>query len=155
VALDANLQLYDAALDAQANGVAVVGSWVNLGRVGLPDGAQFIVGVDGAAMDANDACTTQVQLQITVDNNTSRDVIAEHTFDIVGGVAYDGQQVAGIARDFNVQEYASANVDVRVKIIPTSDNVSNNITATKVYAYIGAGEKQTFGRLTGADTLAT
>ncbi len=54
-----------------------------------------------------------------------------------------------------MQEYASANVDVRLTISPISDNTSNNVTADRIYAFLGSGEKQVFGRKGDADTLYT
>jgi len=155
VVLDANLELYNTAFDEQANGLAVVGSWVNLGKGGLPAGTQFIVGLDTGALPGTDTGTIQVQLQLTLDDNTTRRVVAEHVFMLDGSSGFDGQQVIDVSKDFNPQEYAAASIDVRVNIIPTGNAVANNATAAKLYAYLGSGEKQLYGRKTGADTLAT
>lgn len=153
MALDVNLQLYSAALNTAPN-TTIYGSWVNLGRRGLPQGSQFIVNVDGpGGSDANDAPTIEFALQLTLDNNATRHQIASFKIDPLE--AFEGRLVCDIAQDFNVQEYAAANVDVRLAIIPVSTNVSNNVTATKIGAYLGSGEKQIFGRLPGADTLYT
>ncbi len=153
--LDANLELYNTAFDEQANGLAVVGSWVNLGRGGLPAGAQFIVGLKTGALPGTDTGTIEVELQLTLDNNTTRKTVAKHTFPLAGSTPFDGQQVMDVAKDFNPQEYAGANIDVRVNITPTGNAAANNATAAKLYAYLGSGEKQMFGRKTGSDTLAT
>lgn len=153
--LDADLELYNTAFDEQANGLAVVGSWVNLGKGGLPAGTQFIVGLNTGLLPGTDTGTIEVQLQMTLDNNTTRRIVASHTFQLAAAVGWDGQQVMDVAKDFNPQLYATANIDVRVNIIPTGNAVANNATAAKLYAYLGSGEKQLYGRKTGADTLAT
>jgi hypothetical protein len=134
-----------------APNTTIYGGWVNLGRRGLPQGSQFIVNVDGPAGVSGDNPTVEFELQLTLDNNATRHGIC--SFKIDPSEAHEGRLVRDIAQDFNVQEYAAANVDVRLAIIPVSDNVSNNVTAVSIGAYLGSGEKQVFGRLPGADTL--
>lgn len=153
--LDANLELYNTTFDEQANGQSIVGSWVNLGKGGLPAGSQFIVGLKTGALPGTDTGTIEVQLQLTLDNNTTRRIVASHTFMLDGSSGFDGQQVIDVAKDFNPQEYTGSNIDVRVNIIPTGNAAANSATAAKLYAYLGSGEKQTYGRQTGEDTLAT
>ncbi len=153
MAFDTDLKLYDAALNTAPN-TNVDGNWVNLGRVGLPQGGQFIVGIDNPGGVSADNPTIDFVLQLTLDNNTSRaDVL--HVGKIDPNAGFEGVLVADLAQDFNVQEYAGANVDVRVVIVPVSDNTSNNVTADRVYAFLGSGEKQCFGRKGSADTLYT
>jgi len=149
VAIDANLELYDAALNTAPN-TNVAGSWINLGRVGLPQGAQFIVGVDNPGGVSADSPTIEFVLQMTLDNNAHRADVA--SFKIDPNAGYEGVLVRDLAEDFNVQEYAAANVDVRLVIVP-GGNASNNVTADRIYAFLGSGEKQCFGRLGSADTL--
>ncbi len=148
--LDANLELRDAAFNGAQN-TAVNGSWVNLGRAGFPQGAQFIVGADTVACDGTDSAKLEVRLEVTYDNGTTIRTVTSFEWD--PAAAYAGQLVRGVEQDFNPQEYAAASLDVRVVVSPTGDNTSNNVTADKIYAFLGAGEKQTWGRLSTADTL--
>ena len=143
MALDENLKLYDAAVNANANGFNVQGSDIGLGRVGLPIGSQFYVSVPTAAADRD----VTVDLELSVDNSSTRRVICRHVFK----ATYKGVKVKGIDWDFNVQEYASANVDVRVNITATNHANANAIGTVK--AYLTSGEKQMAGRLPTADTL--
>jgi hypothetical protein len=150
--IDSDLELYDAAVNTAPN-TDVAGSWVNLGRGGLPSGAQFIVGIDNPGGVSGDNPVVKCQLQLTLDNNTSRKLVTE--FEIDPSAGFEGQLVREIGQDFNVQKYAGANVDVRFILNPVSDNTSNNVTADRVFAFIGYGEKQVFGRKGTADTLYT
>lgn len=148
--LDANLQLRDAALNGAQN-TAINGSWVNLGRAGFPQGSQFIVGVDNPACNSSDNPTLEVRLEATFDNGSTIRTVSSFAFDPSDGFA--GQLVRGVDQDINPQEYAGANLDVRVVVSPTGGNTSNNVTADKIYAFLGQGEKQMWGRKPAADTL--
>lgn len=143
MALDANLELYDANVNINANSYNVQGNWINLGRAGLPSGAQFYVSLQTPAVDRD----VYVSLEGTLDNNaTSKEMCRFKIPKTFGGV-----YVKGIEEDFNVQEYASANVDVRVNI--WADNHANVNNVGYVKAYIATGEKPCHGRLPTADTL--
>jgi len=143
MALDENLKLYDAAVNANANGFNVQGSDIGLGRVGLPIGTQFYVSVPTAAVDRD----VTIDLELSKDNSSTRRVICRTTFK----AGYKGVKVKGIDVDFQVQEYASANVDVRVNITATNHANANNIGTVK--AYLTSGEKEMANRLPTADTL--
>ena len=141
--LDENLKLYDAAVNANANGFNVQGSDIGLGRVGLPIGTQFYVSVPTAAVDRD----VTIDLELSKDNSSTRRVICRTTFK----AGYKGVKVKGIDIDFQAQEYASANIDVRVNITATNHANANNIGTVK--AYLTSGEKEMANRLPTADTL--
>lgn len=143
MALDKELKLYDAVVNANANGFNVQGSWANLGRVGLPKGAQFYASLQTPAVDRD----FTVALEYTLDNNATTRTIT--SFTVKAG--YGGVYVRGIEEDFNVQEYPAANVDVRVNITATNHANVNNVGYIK--AYLSQGEKPCHGRLPTADTI--
>ena len=143
MALDENLKLYDAAVNANANGFNVQGSDIGLGRVGLPIGSQFYVSLPSAAADRD----VTIDLELSVDNSSTRRVICRHVYK----ATYKGVKVKGIDVDFQAQEYASANIDVRVNITATNHANANLLGTVK--AYLTSGEKQMAGRLATADTL--
>ena len=161
MAFDDTYKLVEAALNvaeatnvypnANLNGFATGSNSINLGRVGLPKGAQFVVGVDGIGGQSS-ATNLSFNLQLSLNNGTPWRTISTIEFDDPANV-FNGKQARALGHDFAPQEYADANIDVRLEVVPGGGNASNNITATKIYAYITSGEVQTFGRKKTADTL--
>ena len=161
MAFDSNLKLYDGSInrvegtnvypDANKNVVSTDGgNSLNIGRRGLPRGrAQFIAGVETVGGKSS-ATGLILHLQLSLDNETTYRDIAVIDF---GDPAeeYDGQIVQDCGIDFASQEYADANIELRLLIEPAGSNASNNITADKLYAYIGYGEATMFGLKTGTN----
>lgn len=143
--LDETLKLYDAAVNVNSNTFNVQGADFALGRIGLPVGkAEFYTSVPTVAPYRD----VTIDLELSVDNSSTRRVIARHVYK----AGFKGVKVSGIGRDFNPQEYASANVDCRVNITGGTGDNANNIGVVK--AYLTSGERQIAGRQSGAaDTL--
>lgn len=167
MAFDSTFKLVDAALDhnsqstqypnANLNGfqttALAAGHGINLGRRGLPKGAQFVTIVEGLA-DAGGATALAINLMLSLDNGTTWKRIATHDWGDPT-VPFNGERVSDIAQDFRSQEYANANIDVALQVVMGGANASQNISATKLAAFIAVGESQKFGRRGTADTLFT
>ena len=161
MAFDDTFKLVDAAFDfsettnvypnANQNGFHTSSNNIALGRTGLPKGAQFAVILDNPAGDGS-AAGLNCHLQLTLDNGSAWRTIATVEFGDPGD-AFQGIRVVDIAQDFDAQEYADANIDIRMQVEPAGSNASNNITADKLAAFITQGESQKFGRKKTADTL--
>lgn len=148
MALDAALKLRDAAFNGAYNTV-VNSTAIALGRVGLPFGSAFLAGIQTPA--GAGGTSLHVVLQVSLDNGT--------TWGNYGSIyfgdpdqTFSGKKSVGVDLDFTAQEYADLNIDVRCAVAPIG-NASNNMTAAKIWAYLGAPERSSFGRAAAADTL--
>ena len=161
MAFDDTFKLVDAAFDfnpntnvypnANQNGFHTSSNNLALGRTGLPKGAQFAVILDNPSGNAT-ATDLNCHLQLTLDNGvTWRTIATIELGDPIDG--FQGIRVQDIAQDFDAQEYADANIDIRMQVEPIGTNVTQNITADKLAAFITQGESQKFGRKKTADTL--
>ena len=161
--LDANLKLFEGAVDnapntdiypdANKNAFTTgTGNSLALGRRGLPKGrAQFIVGVDNQSGTAADDPSIVCVLQLSTDGGTTYNNIA--TIDLgAADEAYQGQKVMDIGLDFAAQEYADANIDLRL-FVDIVGVAANNVTADKLWAFIGYGEATHWGLKTGSNLI--
>ena len=137
--LDANLKLHDAIVNANSNGFSVTGSegWINLGRAGLPRGAQLFLSVPTLHADRELTAT----LQATYDNGSTIRTVAVLTVPVraAGIIGRSKIMTVGVSQEAYLEGYERNNIDARVVI--TAPNHVNDANFGQVQVFLGVGEK--------------
>ena len=135
--LDANLKLHDAIVNANTNGFSVVGSWINLGRTGLPRGAQLFLSVPTLHADR----TLTATLETTYDNGTTIRPAAALTVPVRAASIIGRSKIMAVAvsQEAVLEDYERNNIDARVVL--TAPNHVNAANFGKVEAFLSVGEK--------------
>ena len=163
MAFDANLKLFDGAVNRALNTVVYPdanknawttdgGNSLNIGRGGLPIGkSQFVVGIDNPSNTGTPTtCVVECILQMSLDNGTTYRTIS--IIDLGNtDEGYQGQIAQSIGVDLSLQEYADANIELRLKFNPTGSNTQQNTVADKLYAFIAYGETTKWGLKSGSN----
>ncbi len=121
------------------NSFSETGPWVNIGKTGFPQGAQFYMMVPTRSPDRELKAT----LQMTLDNGTTVRDVSSMTFE-TNAVGLGARRAVGIESDFNPQAYAAGeDLDVRVIVEVTDHAEEANFGFVRAATSASASERRT------------